>query len=126
MRNETSTRGVAVGVAVDVPLEAEIDQRRVLDDELAGRHLEVIWCGFDTDGAAGGSDGDETRESPAGRHHFVAVSGPNFSFLMSLAGFRSKKLCGRSLNECQIVGITGRSSARVRWCIPMFTHMTMS
>ena len=29
---------VAVGVALDVPFEAERDQRRRLDDELAGRH----------------------------------------------------------------------------------------
>ncbi len=35
-------------------------------------------------------------------------------FGKSIAGLRSKKLCGRSLNECQIVGITGRSSARVK------------
>ena len=48
------------------------------------------------------------------------------SRLRSIDGLRSKKLCGRSRNECQIIGMTGRSSARVRWCIPRFTHITMS
>ena len=33
---------VAIGVAVDVPLEAEVDERRMLDHELAGRHPDVV------------------------------------------------------------------------------------
>jgi hypothetical protein len=33
--------GVAIGITVDVPLEAEIDQRRGLDDEFAGGDRRV-------------------------------------------------------------------------------------
>ena len=34
--------GVAIGIAVDVPLEAEIDERRMFDHELAGRDRDVV------------------------------------------------------------------------------------
>ena len=34
-------RRVAVGVAVDEPLEPEVDERRAVDDQLAGRHPEI-------------------------------------------------------------------------------------
>ena len=44
----------------------------------------------------------------------------------SIAGFWLKKLWGRSLKLCQIIGITGMSSARGSWCMPMLAHTTMS
>jgi hypothetical protein len=38
-------RGVAVVIALDVPLEPEIDQRRRIDNEFAGFHRVALgWC----------------------------------------------------------------------------------
>ena len=51
--------GIAIGVAVDVPFEAEVDERRVLDDELAGRDLRVA---LRRDGRVGEPRGERDRQ----------------------------------------------------------------
>ena len=41
-------------------------------------------------------------------------------------GLRSWKSNGRSSNENQATGMTGQSSARTTWCMPIVYHSTMS
>ena len=111
--------GIAIGVAVDVPLEPEVDQRRMLDDELARRDFRVSLRGHRTVRKA--------REEESGRKEGCAHRCADYSARRSAA--RASRRVESSVGSgefpsCMISGISVQPSTTASHPSPFMRPIT--